>query len=85
MPTLLTVAAAIVVGVVIARFVRDGAGAVMAIAAAIAIFTLLAVRGFVNSWWLVYSMTTVALAYPAVTIGAEVTSSDAPADEPVVT
>ncbi|MBT8212854.1 MAG: hypothetical protein KJN71_06885 [Acidimicrobiia bacterium] len=60
-PSIVAVAAAVALGVWIARRADGPAVAILGVAASLAVFTLLAIRGFVNSWWLVYCLVTVAL------------------------
>ncbi|MGI9666445.1 MAG: hypothetical protein ACR2N2_04990 [Acidimicrobiia bacterium] len=61
LPTIVAVGASVVVGLLLARQ-RQGAGpAYLAFASALAVFTVLAVRGFRNSWWLVIVLVVVAL------------------------
>lgn len=68
LPGWVAVAAALLVAVVLARRVRSGGDLLMAIAAVLAVFTLLAVRGFANTWWLVAALALATLLWsPVVT------------------
>ncbi|MEZ5175690.1 MAG: glycosyltransferase 87 family protein [Acidimicrobiia bacterium] len=63
-PTAIGVALAVVAGVLVARRVRSGGQLLLAVSSVLAVFTILAVRGFRNSWWLVAALTAVAIAFP---------------------
>lgn len=60
-PTGFAIAVAVVVGVLVARRAKGSALALISISATIGVFTLLSVRGFRNSWWLVVATAILAL------------------------
>lgn len=64
-PTGLAVLCAVALGIACIRRAADAGGLVISVAVLLSWFTLLAVRGFVNSWWMVYVLGAVALTVPA--------------------
>ncbi|MGI9666929.1 MAG: hypothetical protein ACR2N2_07510 [Acidimicrobiia bacterium] len=63
-PTVLALAAAVGVGVLLGRRARGGGSTLLSLSAVFSVFTILAVRGFINTWWMVFWLVAAALLVP---------------------